>query len=243
MKLVKRAAFALLLLSFIGTARCYHTDFAAAVGGMPFVGPMVIPPDPTPEYVAAIGTPAPLSTLAEPNVETWWPENPEENPSTLRHAREWLVAGQNPAGWTQLCAAAGDAVGAERDLAAPNRSALGCSNDPSVTRLQQFAILVLRLDPELQRYLGGAPGSSHAEFEATLAQVRVECGAGYASRVIGTEPVAAACALPDVWALGTDATALLESVRAAYGGLATEIATLDPTIDDVPSFFEPDGDN
>ena len=243
MKLVKRGAFALLLLSFIGTARCYHTDFAAAVGGVPFVGPIVVPPDPTPEYVAAIGTPAPLEPLAEPNVETWWPEDTEETASTLRDARAWLVAGQNAAGWTELCAAAGDAAGAERDASAPNVSALGCSDDPSVTRLQQFAILVLRLDPELQRYLGGVPGSSQAEFEATLAQVRVECVAGYASRVIRTEAVAAACALPDAWGAGGDAAALLETVRAVYTRLATEVASLDPTVDDAPSFFEQDDDN
>lgn len=243
MKLVKRGAFALLLLSFIGTARCYHTDFAAAVGGVPFVGPIVVPPDPTPAYVAAIGTPAPLEPLAEPGVETWWPEDAAETPSTLRDARAWLVAGQNAAGWAELCAAAGDAAGTERDPASPNLSALGCSDDPSVTRMQQFAILVLRLDPELQRYLGGVPGSSQAEFEATLAQVRVECAAGYASRVVGTEAVAAACALPDAWAVEGIAALLLDAVRTAYAGLATEIATLDPTVDDAPSFFEQAEDN
>lgn len=242
MKLVKRGAFALLLLAFAGTARCYHTDFAAAVGGVPIVGAIVVPPAQAPAYIEAIGTPAPLEPLAEPGVETWWPEDPEEL-STLRDGRNWLVAGQNHAGWTALCGSAGDAAGGDRDPASPLVSALGCSDDPSVTRLQQFAILVLRIDPELQRYLGGVPGSSRAEFESTLAQVRVECTAGYASRAIGTASVATACALPDSWATGGDATALLDLARAAYLGLATDIATLDPTVDDAPSFFEQDEDN
>src|SRR5690606_24725010 len=136
---------------------------------------IVVPADPVPGYVASIGTPAPLEPLSDPGVETWWPEDPEEASSTLQDARHWLVAGQTRAGWAELCGAASEAVGAERDPATPQLSALACSANPAVTRLQQFAILVLRLDPESQLFLAGAPGSSRADFESTLAQIRVEC--------------------------------------------------------------------
>lgn len=195
---------------------------------------MIVPPDAAPAYVETIGTPAPIEVLPELTVETWWPDDPESTASTLRNAREWLVAAQTQSGWTALCTAATAAAGSERSLEAPELGALACSDDATVTRLQLFAALVLRLVPETQGYLDGSPGSSKTDFESTLAQIRVECTAGFASRMAATAEVAAACALPGA---GLTPTGLVEQSAGVYRGLATRIATMDPTVDSGPVFF------
>jgi hypothetical protein len=238
-KLVKRGAFALMLLSFVATARCYHTDFASAVGGLPVVGAMVVPPPKTPAYIEAIGRPAPVDALPDPQVETWWPANPEDATSTLSQARTWLVAAQTPAGWAALCGAASRAVGAERTVEPVQLAGLACSDEPTVTRLQLFAVLVLRLDPETQLYLAGAPGSSRADIESTLAQIRVECTAGYASRALFVPAVGVACALPDAPGAGRDgdAVAFLQDVVDTYQALAETIVELSPKTAAEPTFF------
>ncbi len=239
MKLVKRGAFALLLLSFVATARCYQTDFAAAVGGLPVVGAMVIPPPTTPAYIESIGTPTPLDAMPDPGVETWWPENPEDVQSTRSQARTWLVAASTPSGWAALCGAATRAVGADRAVEPVQLAGLACSDDPSVTRLQLFAVLVLRLDPETQLYLDGAAGSSRADIESTLAQIRVECGAGYASRAVFVPAVLGACGLPGspkAPARG-GAVGLFPEVVDTYRALAEAVVEASPKTAPEPAFF------
>lgn len=244
MKLVKRGAFALLLLSFAATARCYNADIPSAVASVPFVGPMIIPPDAPPAYVEAIGTPAPVEDLPASEVGTWWPEEPDDARSTFSGMRTWLVAANTTSGWAALCGAATREVGGDREKAEVQLAGLACSADPSVTRLQQFAALVLRLDPETQLFLSGAPGSSRADIESTLAQIRVECSVGYASRALPVPAVAAACALPDssnALAQG-DTVAFLQEVVDAYHALAEEVVAQSPETAPEPAFFLDEAD-
>ena len=41
---ISKGLWALVLLAFLGTARCYNADLAGAVGGLPIVGAIVQPP-------------------------------------------------------------------------------------------------------------------------------------------------------------------------------------------------------
>lgn len=229
-------------LAFLGTARCYTADLTAAVGAVPFVGPIVVPPDPQPAYLQAMGTPAPLD-LPGSDPAGWFPAEGGWQaiaPADWAAMLAWATAGATPSGWKEVCARASAAAGADR-AAAPLPGALACSDSVTVTGLQRVALELFGLRAALGLWLSGAPGGSPGAVQARQAQVRLLCATTVAGRL--AEPAfseACAGALDPAYLAG-DGAASMAAFEAAYGRLAGALATLDPTVDPEPASFAPAG--
>jgi len=235
---VNKALWGLLLLSLLGTARCANADFAAAIGGMPFVGPMVVPQPTTPAYLEAIGTPAPAA-LPEVDFAVWFAEDPAPNAAASETWQQMdlvAVAGATESGWAEVCKKAGAAAGADR-AAAPLPGALACSSDATVTQMQRFALELLGLRAAVGLWMRG--DRPIAAIQARQGQVRITCSAHVIARQgPGENPWTQACALAlDGSYLAGDGPATLDAVIAAYVAAAGEIARLDPEVDAEPGYF------
>lgn len=235
---MKKALWGLLLLSLLGTARCANADFAAALGGLPIVGPMVVPRPTTPAYIEAIGTSAPA---ALPDVEfaAWFAEDPAPNAAaseTWQQMDLLAVAGATASGWVGVCKKAGTAAGADRS-AAPLPGALACSSDATVTQMQRFALELLGLRAAVGLWMRG--DRPIAAIQARQGQVRITCSTQVIARQgPGENPWTKACELAlDASYLSGDGPATLDAVIAAYAGVAGEIARLDPEVDAEPGYF------
>ncbi|MGE3074487.1 MAG: hypothetical protein AB7N24_00040 [Dehalococcoidia bacterium] len=238
--MIKKALFGLLLLSFIGTARCYNADFASAVGGLPIVGPIVVPTQPIPEYVKAIGTPA-TATLPEAKYETWFSTEEGVDPldvTVWKEIEAFVPIASSKAGWTEACKAVGAVAGADR-AANPNLGALACSSDATVTQMQQFAVKVLGAQAAVALWIKGELNGSTGAIQARQAELRVLC----ATSVIARQgPDAAtwteACdKVMDASYLEGDGPATFAAIGEAYAAVAAELAVLDPEIDQEPGYF------
>jgi len=236
---VKKALFALILVAFLGTARCYHADLGAAFGSAPIVGPMVQPPETAPDYLKAVGTPAPV-TLPEADVATWFPAEPPADPyspATWQGIQAFATVAQTPDGWIAACKKVAETAGTDR-TANPKLGALACSADPTVTQFQRFAVQVLGAQASLALWIKGDAGSSLAAVQARQAELRVTC----ATSVVGrqgpaTTPWAEACTKAlDASYLSGDPPATFTALAAAYELAANEIAKLDPAIATEPAF-------
>ncbi|MEX0782162.1 MAG: hypothetical protein WD557_05890 [Dehalococcoidia bacterium] len=230
-------------LSLAGTTRCYSADPEATLAGVPILGAMVATAPQTPAYVETIGTPA-ASALPEADLATWFQPAEGADPydvPTWQAIDAFAAHSSTPAGWTELCKAAGAAAGSDR-AANPKLGALACSDDGSVTQLQRFAADLLSAQSRVALYLKGAPDTSVAAIQARQSEIRLACTYGAPSRQGGEGSVLAqACtAAQDTAYLHGDAAATFAALGAAYELVANEIARLDPTVDPEPGFFEAD---
>lgn len=237
--MLKKGLWALVLLSFFGTARCYNADLADALGGLPIVGPMVQPTQPPPAYIETIGTPAP-ATLPEADYAAWFPAEAPADPYAVtvwKQVSQFAPIAGTKAGWTEACKAVSAAAGADR-AANPRLAALACSSDPTVTQMQQFALHVLGAQASVALWIKGEPDGSVAAIQGRQAELRVFCATGVVGRQGPETPWAEACAkaLDAAYATGDGATTFA-ALGEAYLLAATEIAVLDPDVDQEPGYF------
>ena len=229
----------LVVISLFGTVRCYNTDLAGALGGLPVVGPMVQPTQPPPAYVEAIGTPAP-STLPEADLAAWFPAEAPTDPYSAQLWREIdlfvTISGTN-AGWAETCKKASEAAGASRE-ANPKLAALACSSDPTVTQMQQFAAQALGAQAAVALWMKGELNGSLGAIHARQAELRVVCTAGVVARQGPGSTWSEACtkALDSAFTLG-DGPATFTAIGEAFALAAAEIARLDPEVDAEPGYF------
>ena len=236
---MKKALFALILVAFLGTARCYNADLAAAVGGLPVVGPIVQPPQPVPSYVKSIGTPA-AATLPEADYSKWFPSEAPKDPydaTVWKQVSLFVPVASTTAGWTEACKAINAAAGADR-AANPRLAALACSSDATVTQVQQFALQILGAQASVALWMKGELNGSTSAIAARQAELRVACATGVVARQGAGSPWPAICAgVQDASYLSGDGPATFAALGAAYLAAATEIARLDPEIDPEPGYF------
>ena len=233
--------YLIVVLSLLGTVRCYNADLAASLSTVPIVGPMISPPPPPPPaYVAAIGTPAP-ATLPETDFTKWFPAEAtadQFDPVIWAAIRDFVSTTRTEAGWTAACKKVGAAAGADR-AAAKNLGPLACSADPSVTNVQGFATGILAVQAEVALWVKGAPGSSIGAIQGRQGELRLLCSADSLRRQ-GTPdgPFAQACtrALETAYVAG-DGKTTFTALSAAYTLVAAEIAKRDPKIAPEPAFF------
>jgi hypothetical protein len=235
---VKKALWGLILLSLLGTARCANADFAAALGGLPIVGPMVVPQPTTPAYIEAIGTPAPAA-LPEVDFAAWFAEDPAPNAAASETWQQMdlvAITGATASGWAEVCKKAGTAAGSDR-AASPLPGALACSSDATVTQMQRFALELLGLRAAVGLWMRG--DRSIAAIQARQGQIRMTCSTQVVARQgPGENPWTGACAQAlDASYLSGDGPATLDAAIAAYAGVAAEIARLDPEVDAEPGYF------
>jgi hypothetical protein len=247
-----------LLLALVGL---YVADFS---GGIPFVTPRAAPT--TAPYVEAIGTPAPVE-LPEVDMSTWFvepePSGGEEaveggvgaeeaagegestvpgfdpyDPAKWQQIAGFLDHVRSQSGWTEGCAVATTAAGADR-TASPLVGALACSDIASVTLVQQFAAGVLGAQAELALWIRGVPGRSPAGVEARQGELRLMCSVDVIAREGGEESTyAEACALAlDAAYRAGDGPASFEAFGAAYALAAADIAARDATTDPEPGWY------
>lgn len=237
--MVKKALFAVLLVSFLGTAQCYNADLVTALGGLPVVGPMVQPTQPPPAYIETIGTPAP-ARLPEVDYAAWFPAETPGDPfvlSTWQQIDRFVPVAGTRTGWPEACKAVSGAAGSDR-AASPLLGALACSSDPTVTQMQQFALHVLGAQASVALWIKGEPNGSIGAIQARQAELRVFCTAGLIARQGPESPWPAACEKAlDASYLSGDGPATFAALGEAYRAAATEIAALDPEIDAEPGYF------
>jgi hypothetical protein len=228
-------------LLLLGVFRLNSVDFEGLADALPIGGA----PGAAAATNANVGDEtAPAEEAAPPDVGLWFAEDAEADPYAeplWAVVEELLTDAESTAGWTALCALATTATGADR-TASPLPGALACSEDASVTELQQLAVAILRTQASTALWLRGAPGYSAATISARQGEVRLRCATGSPNRgdESATVTFAAICsqALDSSWKSG-DGPATFTAVKAAYAGLATVIAERDATADAVPTFFKP----
>ena len=228
------------VLALFGSVRCYNADLAASLGGLPIVGPMVAPPASAPAYVNAIGTPV-ASALPEADFAKWFPAEPTAdpyNPALWNGVEAYMTAAGTQAGWAEVCKKIAGAAGADR-AASPLLGALACSDDGSVTQFQRFAVEVMAARGSVALWLTGAPGGTLAAIQGRQGELRVLCTSSLVSRQgTANSPWPGACAKAlDIAYLTNDGATTFAALGEAYRIAATEIARLDPTIDQAPGYF------
>lgn len=238
--MVKKALFALILLAFLGTARCYNADLASAFGAVPIVGAMVQPPDAAPAYLKAVGTPAP-STLPESDPTTWFPAEKPADPYSAalwRDIKLFATISQTQLGWTDACKKIAGVTGEDR-TANPKLGALACSSDPTVTQFQQFAVHLLATQASLALWIRGETDGSLAAIQSRQAELRVFCTTSVVARQgLPETPWSQACAKGlDAAYLKGDGPTTFNALGDAYALVATEIAKLDPKVSQEPGYF------
>ncbi len=203
---------------------------------------LVFPPDKqiVPAYVEDIGK-APGVNLPEADYKAWFAPDVERDPldvATWTEVASFAAEARSEAGWAEACAAAGRAVTLGR-VDEPLLGALGCSEDPSVTRVQQFALQLLDTQAHIALWIRGAPGFAIANVQARQGEVRLQCAVEVVAREGGeASPYAAACALAmDIAYLSGDGMATFEALGEAFALVADEIARRSPEIDPEPAFF------
>lgn len=212
---------------------------------------LVFPPGSAapPGYVDSIGTPSPVDS-PDANFETWFATGNVDDTDDAEAERDPLdiatwqevaavaAVANTETGWADVCDAAGDALALDR-VDEPLLGALGCSDDPPVTRVQQFAVQILDTQAHLALWIRGAPGFSLASVQARQGEVRLQCAVDVVAREGGEgSPYAEACALAlDTAYLSGDGLATFEALAAAYALVAGEIAARDPDVAAEPAFF------
>ena len=237
--MVKKGLWALVLLSMLGTARCYNADLASALGGLPIVGPMVQPPEPVPAYVNAIGTPVAVE-LPAADYATWFPAEPAEDPYAVvvwKQIDAFVPVAGTKSGWAPACKAVSEAAGGDR-AANAKLGALACSNDPTVTEMQQFALHVLGAQASVALWIKGEWNGSTGAIQARQAELRVLCTTSVIARQGPGSPWPSACEKAlDAGYMAGNGPATFAALGEAYAAAAAEIARLDPETDAEPGYF------
>ena len=232
-----------MLLSFLGTARCYNADLAAAVGGLPIVGPIVVPTQPVPAYVKAIGTPA-VAELPQADYAKWFSTEDGADPldvAVWKEIEAFVPIASSKTGWADACKAVSGVAGTDRTANA-NLGALACSSDATVTQMQQFAVKVLGAQAAVALWIKGELNGSTGAIQARQAELRVLCATSVVARQgpEATTWIDACEKVMDASYLTGDGPATFNAIGEAYALVATELARLDPEIDQEPGYFGAD---
>jgi hypothetical protein len=137
-----------------------------------------------------------------------------------------------------VCKKAGEAAGADRS-AGPKLGALACSDDPTVTQFQQFAVHLLAAQASLALWMKGDVSASLSAIQGRQSELRVLCETSIVARQGAADtPWSQACTKAvDASYLSGDGPATFTALGDAYGLVAEEIAKLDATIDAQPGYF------
>lgn len=227
-------------LLLFGVFRLHSVDLAGLVpgGGAPAAAAATMDDD-TDETTPEAEEP--------PDVALWFAQGPNADPFSQplwAEVEEHLTDAKSTAGWTALCALASTATGSDR-TAKPLPGALACSDDASVTELQQLAVAILRTQASTALWLRGAPGYGTATIAARQGEVQLRCATGATNRGDESDTItfASICAraLDASWKPSDDkpgdGPATFAAVKAAYADLATLIAERDATTEAEPMFF------
>ncbi len=215
--------------------RCY-TD------GAPGVVDQFIPTGaaaaPAPD-LSTIGTAAAI-TLPETDLKTWFAADATDPyaPATWSAIAAYMAASGTRAGWAEVCKKATEAAGGERS-ADPALGALACSDDPSVTLLQRFAVQLLAMRAEVALSIRAVPGHSIPGIAGRQGQLRLACGFETVAAQGGADSVygqACSSALETAYLAG-DPAATFTTLAAAYDAIAAEIATRSPKTAPEPAWF------
>lgn len=232
--------YVLAVLGLLLSARCYDADLVGALSGLPVVGAMVSPPAPTPAYVNAIGTPAPVK-LPDADPAKWFTAGANadpHDPSMWTQVQQYLANAATPAGWTEVCKKMSTAAGSDR-LAKPEVGALACSADATVTGMQQLAVRLLQGEAAVALWIKGAPGGSIGAIQGIQGEIRLQCGVDAVSRQGADSPFAQACtkALDAAYATANDGKTTFTALADAFKLVAGEIAKRDPKVAQEPAYF------
>lgn len=232
--------YLLVVLGLLSSARCYNADLVGALSGLPVVGPIVSPPAPTPAYVNAIGTPAPVK-LPDVDPAKWFATEASADPydpAKWTQVQQFLASADTAAGWAEVCKKMSAAAGSDRS-AKPEPGALACSADPSVTRLQQLAVRLFEGQAAVALWLKGAPGASVGAIQGIQGEIRLICSIDTASRQGADSPITQACAkgMDAAYLTANDGKTTFTAFADAYKLVATEIAKQDPKVAQEPAYF------
>ena len=226
--------------ALFATARCYGAP--VDVSSIPFLSSPAAAT--VPASVSSMGTPAAVQ-LPDLDFAKWFaaaasadgPADPYDV-TTWQQVDAFYAIARTPDGWKEACKKAGTAAGAQRSTG-PELGALGCSNDPAVTLVQQFAVQLLGMRAEVALWIRGVPGHTRGGIAGRQGEARLMCGVDVIAREGGADsPYAAACAkaLETAYASG-DAKATFDAVGEAYRLVADEIARRDPTVDPEAAYY------
>jgi hypothetical protein len=231
----KLGLFGVLLLLF-GTVRLYGLDWEHVQIPLVSGGGAVAA---APASVQAIGKPAEVK-LPEIDFKKWFQADAVDpyDPQVWAAVDAFYAVAGTKDGWVAACKAASAGAGKERP-AAGDIGALGCSDSPAVTLVQQFQVSILGARAEVALWVRGVPGHGTAGIEGRQGEIRLACRNDVIAREGGAaSPYAAACAkaLDAGWKTG-DGPATFTALGEAYKLVAAEIAKRDPTIDPEPAFY------
>jgi hypothetical protein len=231
---VGRILIFVVALLFMGVLRLSTANFDNVA--IPFFGGGE-PANPALASAAAIGTPAAVA-LPESDPASWFggAEETEAGETTpWADIHQFVAAAGTSGGWAEACKAVGTVAGTDR-TANSLLGALACSDDPTVTELQQFAVQLLAAQAEVSLWLLGTDGHDAGAVAGRLAQVRHSCANGLPARQAGAESAyTSACEMSlAVTTLPGDASTLATALGDAYALVAADLAERDPSIDPEP---------
>jgi hypothetical protein len=225
------------LLALITAARCYSANWDAAVASLPFPQAATS----APASLASIGKSA-APSVPDTDFTKWFSTDPAVDPydpAIWTAITAVAATAGNQAGWTAVCAKVGGAAGSDR-TANPRLGALGCSDAPAVTALQQFAVDLLAAQASVALWIDHAPDASVPAITSRQAQVRMDCdtlvpGLGAAA----VPPLSTACtgALNTAYLSG-DGNTTFTALGDAYALIAGEIARQSPKVAQSPVYFD-----
>jgi hypothetical protein len=158
------------------------------------------------------------------------------DPAKWAAVRQFAAAASTVGGWAEACKKAGASAGTDRK-AKPELGALACSEDPTVTTLQRFALQLLAAEADVALWLHGVSGSDDGGVAGRLAEIRHSCENELPSRLAGPEsPYTAACAaVLAKTTLPGDANGLFTALGEGFALVAGDLAARDATIDPEPA--------
>ncbi|MBI5948263.1 MAG: hypothetical protein HY875_09005 [Chloroflexi bacterium] len=216
--------------------RCY-TEGAPAIVDQFIPSGAVAAPAPD---VSTIGTPA-ATALPETDLTTWFAADATDPyaPTTWSAVSAYMAEAGTRAGWSEVCKQASDAAGGDR-AANPALGAIACSDDPSVTLVQRFAVGLLAMRAEVALFIRAVPGHSIPGISGRQGELRVMCGFEAVASQGGADSVygqACASAMETAYLAG-DPAATFITLATAYDAIAAEIATRSPKTAPEPAWFD-----
>lgn len=225
------------LLALITAARCYSANWDSAVAALTFTQVAAS----APASLDSIGKSA-APSMPDADFTKWFSTDPAADPYDPRvwaDIASVTATARNEAGWTAVCAKVGAAAGADRTLK-PALGALGCSEAPAVTSLQQFAVDLLEVQAAVALWIDQAPDASVPGIASRQAKVRLDCTTLVQPLAASAgSPFTVACARAGDGAYLTgDAKTTFTALGDAYALVAAEIARQSPKVASTPAYFD-----